>query len=116
MRERFAGIRKEENMLINDVSWARPVTVRLQCGLERTFLGAYDALDFLQNEWPLRHGEPYERAVKTCCGASGGATPLVVSREAFVAACLEAGMAAIVAPRKTTPQLHSRPVRPVHHA
>jgi hypothetical protein len=103
-------------MLINDVSWTRPVTVRLQNGLERTFVGAYDALDFLQNEWPLRHGEPYERAVKTCCGALGGATPLAVSREAFVAACLEDGMAAIVAPRKTTPRLHSRPVRLVHHA
>src|SRR5260221_14156448 len=81
-----------------------------------TFVGAYDALDFLQYEWPLRHGELYGRAIKTCCGALGGATPLVVSREAFVAACREAGMAEIIWPRKTTPQLHWRSVRPVHHA
>ncbi|GLR55819.1 hypothetical protein GCM10007919_05410 [Rhizobium indigoferae] len=36
----------------NDVPWTRPVRIRLQCGLERTFTGAYGALDFLENEWP----------------------------------------------------------------
>jgi hypothetical protein len=102
-------------MQINDVSWTRPVTVRLQCGLERSFVGVHDALDFLENEWPLRHGERYDRAVKTCRGAMNGATPLIISREAFVAACLEADMAAVIAPRKAITQPHLRPVRPVHH-
>lgn len=56
-------------MPLNDVPWTRPVTIRLQCGLERTFTGVYDALDFLENEWPLRNGERHERAVKNCRGA-----------------------------------------------
>jgi len=81
-------------MLINNAPWTRPVTIRLQCGLERSFAGAYDALDFLENEWPLRHGERYDRAVKTCRGALSGAIPLIVAREAFFAACLEADMPA----------------------
>lgn len=103
-------------MLINDVSWTRPVTVRLQCGLERTFVGAYDALDFLENEWPLRRGERYERALKTCRGAVNGRMPLVVAREAFVAACLEAGLAAVIAPRKPLQPPQARPVHSVHQA
>ncbi len=77
-------------MPLNDVLWTQPVRIRLQCGLERTFAGAYDALDFLENEWPLRHGERHQRAVKTCRGLLNGSIPSIVAREAFVAACLEA--------------------------
>ena len=88
-------------MPLNDVPWTRPVTVRLQCGLERTFTGIYDALDFLENEWPLRHGERHDRAVKTCRRALNGIVPAVIAREAFVAACLEAGMPAVIAPSQT---------------
>ncbi|AYG63209.1 DUF982 domain-containing protein [Rhizobium jaguaris] len=91
-------------MRINNAPWMRPVTIRLQCGLERSFGGAYDALDFLENEWPLRNGEPYDRAVKTCCGALNGAIPSIIAREAFVAACLEADMPAVLAPRKAMRQ------------
>ena len=79
-------------MPLNDVPWARPVTIRLQCGLERTFTGVYEALDFLENEWPLRHGERRERAVKICCGALNGIISGSIAREAFMAACLEAEM------------------------
>jgi len=74
--------------------------------LERTFTGAYDALDFLENEWPLRHGERHQRAVKTCRGALNGTTPRIVAREAFVAACLEAGMPAVLVPLKRKPTEH----------
>ncbi|MEZ2224605.1 DUF982 domain-containing protein [Rhizobium sp. RCC_161_2] len=93
-------------MLLNDVVWTRPVTIRLQCGLERTFTGVYDALDFLENEWPLRHGERHERAVKTCSGALNGFVPAVIARDAFMAACLEAGMPAVMAPWKVKPNFH----------
>jgi hypothetical protein len=89
-------------MPLNDVPWMRPVTIRLQCGLERTFTGVYDALDFLENEWPLRHGERHERAIKTCRGALNGIVPAVI--EAFMAACLEAGMPAVMAPWKAAPK------------
>ncbi|NTJ61162.1 DUF982 domain-containing protein [Agrobacterium rhizogenes] len=84
-------------MPLNDVPWTRPVAVRLQCGLERTFSGIYDALDFLENEWPLRRGERHDRAVKTCRRALHRIVPAAIAREAFVAACLEAGMPTVMA-------------------
>ncbi len=96
-------------MPLNDVRWTRPLTIRLQCGLERTFTGIYDALDFLENEWPLRHGARHERAVKTCRGALNGVVPAIIAREAFTAACLEAGMPAVMAPWKTPPK--TQPMR-----
>jgi hypothetical protein len=88
-------------MPLNDVPWARPVTIRLQCGLEHTLTGVYDALDFLENEWPLRHGERHDRAVKTCRGALSGVVPAIIAREAFIAACFEVGMPTVTAPEKT---------------
>ena len=98
-------------MLINNVPWMRPVTIRLQCGLERSFPGAYDALDFLENEWPVRHGEPYDRAVRACRGTLNGAIPSIIAREAFVAACLEADMPAVLARRNVMPQATSGSLR-----
>ncbi len=89
-------------MPLTDVRWRVPVRIRLQCGLERTFAGVYDALDFLENEWPLRHGERHQRAMMRCRGALNGFTPPIVAREAFLAACLEAGMAAVMAPPTRT--------------
>ncbi len=97
-------------MPLNDIPWTRPVTIRLQCGLERTFTGVYDALDFLENEWPLRHGERHERAVKTCRGALNRVVPAVIAREAFLTACLEAGMPVVLAPSKIAPK--TQPMRP----
>jgi hypothetical protein len=87
-------------MPLNDVPWTLPVTIRLQCGLERTFKGAYEALDFLENEWPLRRGERHEQAMETCLGALKGTIPALTARDAFVAACLEAGMPVMAAPSK----------------
>ncbi|MDX3929000.1 MAG: DUF982 domain-containing protein [Shinella sp.] len=81
-------------MHIPDLPWSIPVSVRLQCGLERTFSTVYEALDFLESEWPLRKGQKYERAVLTCRRALNRLTPGAVAREAFIAACLEAGMPA----------------------
>ncbi|NKK70418.1 DUF982 domain-containing protein [Rhizobium leguminosarum bv. viciae] len=101
-------------MPLNDVPWTRPVRIRLQCGLERTFTSVYEALDFLENEWPLRHGERHDRAVKTCRGALNAAIPAIIAREAFVAACFEAGMPAVLPPWKRRPAPH--PLRPARHA
>ncbi|MFB2567448.1 DUF982 domain-containing protein [Rhizobium sp. IMFF44] len=96
-------------MPLDEVPWTHPVTVRLQCGLERTFTGIYDALDFLENEWPLRHGERHDRAIKTCRRALNGIVPALIAREAFVAACLEAAMPAVMRPSNTVPQ--TAPIR-----
>ncbi|NLS06330.1 DUF982 domain-containing protein [Rhizobium sp. P32RR-XVIII] len=66
-------------------------------------------MDFLENEWPLRHGERHERAVKACCGALNGLIQALVARDAFLAACLKAGMPTVIAPLK--PKLALHPVR-----
>jgi hypothetical protein len=78
--------------------------VRLSNGLTHTFASVYEALDFLENEWPLRKGERYERAVRTCRRALNRMTPAAVAREAFIAACLEAGMPLVMAPPAREPQ------------
>ncbi|WP_312357795.1 DUF982 domain-containing protein [Agrobacterium sp.] len=80
-----------------DVVFRAPVRIRMQCGLERAFLSVYDALDYLEHEWPLRHGERYKRAVEKCRAALTWVVPTEVAREAFIAACLEAGMPMVMA-------------------
>jgi len=79
-------------MPLIDVRWTRPIRVRLQCGLEHTFTSIYDALDFLENEWPIRHGQQHDQAVKRCRRALSGIIPAEIAREAFLAACVEAGL------------------------
>lgn len=75
-----------------DVYFSVPLNVCLSNGLSRTFASVHDALDFLENEWPLRRGERYKRACEKCRAALLRQTPVAIAREAFVAACLEAGM------------------------
>lgn len=79
-------------MYTPEMPWPVPVRVRLQSGVERSFASVYDALDFLHNEWPTRHGYRYDRAIQQCSDALRRALPSAVAREAFIAACLEAGM------------------------
>jgi hypothetical protein len=78
--------------MLPDVHFAAPLSVRFPNGLIRAFDGLHDAVDFLENEWPLRHGDRYAQACKTCRAALNRAAPIAVAREAFVAACLEAGL------------------------
>ncbi|MBD9641754.1 DUF982 domain-containing protein [Ensifer sp. ENS07] len=53
----------------------------------------YGALDFLEHEWPVRHGAGYERGIVTCRDALNRSVSSAVAREAFIGVCLEAGMA-----------------------
>ena len=85
-------------MPIPDVPWPLAIAVRLQNGNEHIFHGPYDALDFLENEWPMRHGQKYIRAIRSCRGSLNKMTPLAVAREDFIAACLAAGMHAKTIP------------------
>lgn len=84
-------------MAVRDVLWTHPLKVTLRSGLERTFGSVYEALDFLQNEWPLKQGERYGRAISSCRRALDRMTPAAVAREAFIAACQEADMPAVMA-------------------
>lgn len=94
-------------MTIRDVPWTHPLKVTLRSGLERTFGSVYEALDFLEHEWPLKRGARYERAVFSCRRALNRMTPAAVAREAFIAACLEAGLPAVMA----APLPHGRSVQ-----
>lgn len=75
-----------------DFTWTVPVELELPCGLTRRFLNAYDALDFLDAEWPTRRGSAYERALRLCRNALRGPRAADLARSAFIAAADEAGM------------------------
>ncbi len=80
-------------MTIIDIPWQQPVSVQLQNGSTRLFRGAYDALDFLENEWPIRKGHHYGNTISLCRSALARTVSTEVAREAFLASCLEAGLA-----------------------
>jgi hypothetical protein len=81
-------------MTTSDVLWNIPVNVRLQNGIEKSFQSVHDTLDFLENEWPSPRGAYHDAAVISCRKALNHQTPPAVSKELFLAACLEAGLAA----------------------
>lgn len=80
-------------MPTSDILWSSPVNVRLPNGTEKSFQSIHDTLDFLENEWPKVHGAYHDAAVASCRNALGRQTPPAVSKELFLAACLEAGLA-----------------------
>ncbi len=73
-------------------TWNRPVELELTCGLTRRFQDAYDALDFLDAEWPTRRGPAYDRAIRLCRNALRGGPAAELARAAFIAAAEDAGM------------------------
>ncbi|WP_028738101.1 DUF982 domain-containing protein [Ciceribacter selenitireducens] len=75
-------------------TWPDPVEIRLQSGLNRTFREAFDALYFLEEEWPTRHGVAYDRARRWCRLAIETDQAADVARKAFIAAARQAGMLA----------------------
>ncbi len=83
-----------------DFTWNVPVELELPCGLTRRFLNAYDALDFLDAEWPTRRGPAYERALRLCRKALRGTRATELARSAFIAAADEAGMRQCSNPQK----------------
>lgn len=94
-------------MLLNDMPFPHPFIVRMHCGLERKFLNAYDALDFLENEWPMRAGAFYRQALEACRAALSGTGSILTARSALAEACLEAGFI----PLSETTQLAATGVR-----
>ena len=78
--------------MLADIYFSVPLQVSFPNGVTRSFESVHDTVDFLENEWPLRHGERYKRAREKCRAALYRVTPVAIAREAFVAACLEAGL------------------------
>lgn len=72
--------------------WRKPLTVRLQNGLEHTFHSLEDSLDFLEHEWPTKLGTHHKRATDFCRAAVARTVSKDAAYEAFISACLEAGM------------------------
>ncbi|WP_077068236.1 DUF982 domain-containing protein [Ensifer aridi] len=71
--------------------WHVPLSVTLQNGMPRRFRGPYEALDFLENEWPS-HGKWCRRATRDCRAALSGILSAEIARDSFVAACGEASL------------------------
>ena len=75
-----------------DIPWRTPVVIKLQNGAHKRFSVIYDALDFLENEWPVRKGFHYDKAIDLCRAALMRTVPAEVAREAFMASCIEANL------------------------
>jgi hypothetical protein len=93
-----------------DILWNTPVHVRLQNGTEKSFQSIHGALDFLENEWPKVHGAYHDAALASCRNALRRQTPPAVSKELFLAACLEAGFAVRGGSRRASGQRLSETV------
>lgn len=81
-------------MYLPEMPWSVPVHVRFQDGTSHIFSSVLDALDFLKNKTLRRPGPRYLSAVQTCRRCLQRMTPMGVAREAFISACLEAGLPA----------------------
>ncbi|MBP2238808.1 hypothetical protein J2Z31_005349 [Sinorhizobium kostiense] len=76
---------------MKEALWRVPLSVTLQNGMPRLFRGPYDALDFLEYEWPS-HGKWHHRAIRDCRAALSGIVAAEVARASFAAACAEASL------------------------
>ncbi len=79
-----------------EMIWMMPVSLRPRDGTEHIVSTVNDALDFLEADWSVRRGRKHNRAVQACRRALNRVTPVAIAREAFIDACLEAGMTADV--------------------
>lgn len=75
-----------------DAYWRHPVEIVMHSGLQRMFRHPYDALDFLQAEWPTRKGKAYRRALLWCAEALKMQDVAGLARRAFITAAREAGL------------------------
>ncbi|WP_312366125.1 DUF982 domain-containing protein [Ensifer sp.] len=80
-----------------EMIWMSPVSLRLKDGTEHIFSTVNDALDFLEADWSMLRGRKHNRAVQACRRALNRVTPVAIAREAFIDACLDAGMSATAA-------------------
>jgi len=83
--------------------WQKPVCVRLEDGREHTFLCVQDSLDCLEREWPRRAGRHQALAISLCQAALSRECSTEAAREAFIAACIEAGMHPVYVVRRPPP-------------
>lgn len=73
-----------------EIPWSEPVIVNLLDGRCRTVVGPLDAINCLQNEWPVRDGAYYGCAMRACNAALKYRKKPEDARAAFIAASREA--------------------------
>ncbi|MET3612149.1 hypothetical protein ABID16_000454 [Rhizobium aquaticum] len=61
-------------------------------GAVRQFDCVHDALDCLQHEWPSPRGKRHQKATEVLASALARLAPVDEARNAFVSACVEAGI------------------------
>lgn len=77
--------------MLADIYFSVPLQVSFPNGVTRSFESVHNTVDFLENEC-LCVMASVTNAREICRGALYRMRPVAIAREAFVAACLEAGL------------------------
>jgi hypothetical protein len=90
---------------MNDVTFSEPVTVILPHGSPRKVATSFEAIECLQNEWPLwARGRSWRNASMACRNALDGWCSAKTARRCFIRAATHAhlmpGSHAIVSPAR----------------
>lgn len=79
-------------MLIYDIKWIAPMKIGRQHGAATSVEGPMQALEVLNDHWPTSGGKHHQLALRECALACKHLGRAEASREAFMAAALEAGV------------------------
>jgi hypothetical protein len=75
-----------------DIHWSAPVLADLPNGTTRIFYTLDDAHEFLERHWPAGPSEDFALALILCRSAIMRLLSPEAAREAFIAACIQAGL------------------------
>ncbi|MBB3316870.1 MULTISPECIES: DUF982 domain-containing protein [unclassified Rhizobium] len=70
--------------------WAAPVAIRIGARPSEHIHGPAEAVDYLEHRWPIENSMHLEAAKRRCVEAMNYLAHLEASRDAFVAAAVEA--------------------------
>ncbi|QND51432.1 DUF982 domain-containing protein [Phyllobacterium sp. 628] len=77
---------------MHDKRFPIPVMIRLGAAGQRAISSVWEAIECLQNNWPLKTGANYRRALQACLDALDGWKPAHKARHAFISAARDAGV------------------------
>lgn len=82
---------KQAEEVMNDVTFSEPVTVVLPRGSQRKVATSFEAIECLQNEWPLwARGRSWRKACMACRNALDGWCSAKAARRRFIKAAKHA--------------------------
>lgn len=88
------GRKRMNNDIGATAKWQKPVLVRIGYGSSEPVQSASQALNYLLRRWPAERGPLYDVALQACKATPEGILPVQASREAFLAAAIEANVRA----------------------